>query len=246
MKTMDAKRRHELRALTEQWGLTVEKLDDLDQALTHPTYVFEKKGHGLVNNQRLEFLGDAVLGMVVADHLFKFYTDQPEGELTKMRAALVCEAALAERARALGLGRYLLLGRGEDLSGGRERPSNLADAFEAVLGALYLNTGLTDVADFIASQMTERMTSLQPGNYGDYKTMLQELVQRHGEDSVSYRIIEESGPDHQKSFVAGVSYRSHLLAQGSGGNKKEAEQKAAQTALADLHRWRQYLSENLR
>jgi len=238
---MEGKRRRELEGLIRGWEIRLESLDLLDQALTHPTYVFENKGRPLVHNQRLEFLGDAILGLVVADHLFRCHGALPEGELTKMRAALVCEASLADRGRALDLGRYLLLGRGEDLSGGRERPSNLADAFEAVLGAIYLDRGYPEAAAFIAGQMAATMSALKPGHYGDYKTTLQELVQGHGEESVSYRIIGESGPDHQKLFLAGVYYRGSLLAQGSGGNKKEAEQKAAQAAIDCLGQWRHLL-----
>lgn len=239
---MDAGRRQELNGLIQQWGIPLKRLDNLNQALTHPTYVFEKKKKGLVNNQRLEFLGDAVLGLVVGDHLFRRYPDRPEGELTKMRAALVCESSLGERAKALGLGRYLLLGRGEEMNGGRERVSVLADAFEAVMGAIYLDAGLETAADFIISQLARRIDDLNSGNYGDHKTMLQELVQSYGEESVSYQILQESGPDHQKTFVAGVTYREHFLARGSGNSKKEAEQNAAQAAIDDLDKWRLYLT----
>lgn len=194
-----------------------------------------------MHNQRLEFLGDAVLGLVVGDYLFSFYPGHPEGDLTKMRAALVCEVSLAERSRTLGLGRYLLVGRGEAISGGRERPSILADAFEAVIGAIYLDAGLETAKDFIVDQLKDAIENLDLENCGDHKTMLQELVQKYGNEGVSYLILEESGPDHQKNFVAGVKLRERILARGSGHSKKEAEQKAAQAALKELPAWQNYL-----
>ncbi|MGI6066199.1 MAG: ribonuclease III [Bacillota bacterium] len=238
---MNTKREEELRQLAQEWDLHLKDFVGFNQALTHPTYVFENKNKGLVHNQRLEFLGDAVLGLAVGEYLYSSYPQRPEGELTKMRAAVVCEAALAERARSLGLGKYLLLGRGEELSGGRNRTSILADVFEAVIGAVYLDAGWDVVKEFILKQLVDVIKNVDTDSYGDYKTMLQELVQKYGEESVSYLILKESGPDHHKKFVAGVTYRDRLLAHGSGYSKKEAEQKAAQTALRNLEVWKQYL-----
>lgn len=238
---MDAERRQELQELVQSWDISSIHLDYLNQALTHPTFVFENKNKGLAHNQRLEFLGDAVLGLAVGDHLFRQYPCRPEGDLTKMRAAVVCEASLAEQARELELGRYLLLGRGEEMSGGRDRTSILADAFEAVVGAIYLEAGLEIAKKFILNQLESAINNFDPDNYGDFKTMLQELVQKHGEESVVYRVLKESGPEHNKKFVAGVIYKEHLLAQGSGSNKKEAEQKAAREALHSLDSWRRFL-----
>ncbi|MDD4753852.1 MAG: ribonuclease III [Desulfitobacteriaceae bacterium] len=238
---MNAKREEELRQLTEGWGLDIKDFTRLNQALTHPTYVFENKHKGLAHNQRLEFLGDAVLGLAVGEYLYQSYPQRPEGELTKMRAAVVCEASLAERSRSLGLGKYLLLGRGEELSGGRNRSSILADVFEAVIGAVYLDAGWDVVKEFILKQLVDAIKNVDTDSYGDYKTMLQELVQKYGEESVSYLILKESGPDHHKKFVAGVTYHDRLLARGSGNSKKEAEQKAARAALKNLDTWKQYL-----
>jgi len=231
------KRIQALKCLVESWGIALDNWDYLDQALTHPTFVFENKGRGLVHNQRLEFLGDAVLGLAVGDYLFGRFPDRPEGDLTKMRAAVVCEASLSERAKVLNLGQFLRLGRGEELSGGRDRGSILADAFEAVIGAIYLTAGLDAAKKFILDQLKDVIDHLDMHNFGDYKTMLQELVQKTGEESVSYTILQESGPDHNKKFQAGVFYKDHLLARGTGNSKKEAEQKAAQEALQHCDSW---------
>lgn len=206
----------------------------LNTAFTHPTYVFEHAKENLESNQRLEFLGDAVLGMIVAELLYNHYPHKAEGELTKMRAALVCEPSLAELAKKLNLGDYLLLGRGEEASGGRQRVSTLADAFEAVIGALFLQAPLQQLKDFIYELFLPMLTEVKTGNYGDYKTALQELVQERYEENVSYTIVEESGPDHNKSFVAGTLFRKKIIATGTGKSKKEAEQRSAKKALEDL------------
>ncbi|MGB9887546.1 MAG: ribonuclease III [Moorellales bacterium] len=202
----------------------------LNVALTHPTYVFENRQVAEEHNQRLEFLGDAVLGMLLAEYLYLVYPDKPEGELSKMRAAVACEATLARKAKELGLGRFLLLGRGEEISGGRERPSTLADAFEAVVAAIYLACGLAAARRFVWDQLSPELESTP---YKDFKTELQELVQRRGE-SVIYRVLQEMGPDHNKRFQAGVFLKEKLLATGWGRSKKEAEQQAARGALERL------------
>jgi ribonuclease-3 len=235
---MNSERIHDLRRMAENWGVILDNYEYVNQALTHPTYVFENKNRGLKHNQRLEFLGDAVLGLAVGDFLFHEYPNHPEGDLTKMRAAVVCEASLADQARGLGLGRYLLLGRGEELNGGRERTSILADAFEAVIGAIYLTAGLKTAKNFVLKYLGEMIKRLDMENYGDYKTMLQEFVQKYGEHRVSYLILDESGPDHNKRFEAGVMYKEKLLARGTGNSKKEAEQKAAQVALKNINQWK--------
>lgn len=234
---MNSKRLQELEKLVKSWGISLESMEYLNQALTHPTYVFENKNLGLIHNQRLEFLGDAVLGVAVGDYLFRHFPTKSEGDLTKMRAAVVCESSLAKLAKNMGLGQYLLLGRGEELGGGRERPSILADAFEAVIGAIYLESGEAVVKKIVVGQLKDEINSLNPDDYGDYKTMLQELVQKHGDESVSYNIVGESGPDHNKRFISGVTYKERLLARGSGRSKKEAEQKAAQAALKNFDSW---------
>lgn len=203
----------------------------ITMALTHPSYAQEK--NTVANNQRLEFLGDAVLNLVVAEYLYNHYGRKAEGELTKIRAKVVCEDALAIFARNINLGQYLLLGRGEEMSGGRKRKSILADAVEAVIGAIYLDQGLETVQRFIITQLEELIIETASGDYYDYKSKLQELVQARDKENVSYAIIEESGPAHAKVFVAGVYYREQLLATGEGKSKKEAEQKAAQKVLQD-------------
>lgn len=202
-------------------------------ALTHPSYLFENPQSGVENNQRLEFLGDAILDFVVAEYLYLNYPDRPEGELTKMRAAVVNETTLARIAQMIKLGQELLLGKGEQVSGGRERPSILADAFESVVGAIYLQYGLQEARRMILELLKPEIAEVAEGNYGDYKTLLQEKAQRE-EAEVSYRILAEEGPDHNKRFTAGVFLQGELKGQGIGRTKKEAEQRAAQQVLEEL------------
>jgi ribonuclease III len=204
-------------------------------ALTHPSYVFENPQFGRENNQRLEFLGDAILDFVIAEYLYLNYPDRPEGELTKMRAAVVNETTLAHKAREISLGQELLLGKGEQVSGGRERPSILADAWEAVIGAIYLQYGFQEARRVILEMLKSSIEEVAQGNYGDYKTMLQEKAQRQ-EIEVSYQILVEEGPDHNKSFTAGVFLRGNLKGKGIGRTKKEAEQHAAQQVLENWGR----------
>lgn len=199
-------------------------------ALTHPSFLFENPESGRENNQRLEFLGDAILDFIVAEYLYLNYPERPEGELTKMRAAVVNETTLARIALEINLGQELLLGRGEQVSGGRERPSILADALEAVIGAIYLQYGLQEVRRVILEMLKPAIEEVAKGNYGDYKTMLQEKAQRE-ENEVTYRILAEEGPDHSKRFTAGVFLQGKLMGKGMGRTKKEAEQHAAQQVL---------------
>lgn len=204
-----------------------EKLMQL--ALMHPSYSQEK--HASHNNQRLEFLGDSVLNFVIAEYLYTHYTDKAEGELTKIRAKVVCEKALVNVARNINLGEYLLLGKGEEMSGGRKRKSILADTLEAVIGAIYLDQGFDVVKDYIIKHFNDSVKEAASGNYNDYKSRLQEYVQGKYGQNVSYKIVEESGPAHAKSFVAGVFYDNQLLTTGAGKSKKEAEQNAARKVL---------------
>ncbi|MCB8813959.1 ribonuclease III [Desulfosporosinus shakirovi] len=199
-------------------------------ALTHPSYVFENPQFGKENNQRLEFLGDAILDFVVAEYLYLSYPDRPEGELTKMRAAVVNETTLARKAHEIELGQELLLGKGELVSGGRERPSILADAWEAVIGAIYLQYGFQEARRVILELLKPSIDEVAKGNYGDYKTVLQEKAQRE-EKEVSYQILLEEGPDHNKFFTAGVFIEGDLKGKGMGRTKKEAEQHAARQVL---------------
>ncbi len=215
----------------EDKQLPYDNCELITMALTHPSYAQEKDI--VANNQRLEFLGDAVLNLVVAEYLYNHYGRKAEGELTKIRAKVVCEDALAIFARDISLGQYLLLGRGEEMSGGRRRKSILADAVEAVIAAIYLDQGLECVKSFIIAQLEGQIIEAASGDYYDYKSKLQELVQAKDKENVYYAIVEESGPAHAKVFVAEVYYRGQPLAAGEGKSKKTAEQKAAQKVLQD-------------
>ena len=205
----------------------------LEHAMTHSSYANEHRGKGLTSNERLEFLGDSVLGVVVADYLFHRYPNMPEGELTRTRAALVCEGSLYEVARSLDLGRCLRLGKGEDAGGGRKRPSILADATEAVLAAVYLDGGMEAVRAIIQTLILDREREKSVGR--DYKTALQELVQRKPGAAVSYHLVRESGPDHCRSFEMEASVDGSVIGTGAGRTKKEAEQMAAKAALEKLN-----------
>jgi ribonuclease-3 len=199
-------------------------------ALTHPSYVAEHP-RACRHNQRLEYLGDAVLGLVAAEFFFHRFPEEAEGRLTRMRAAVVCEATLAKMARKLDLGIYLRLGRGEDLSGGRQRPSVLADALEALVGAVFLDQGWAQASRFLLELLGDEMLNTARGNTRDYKTAIQELVQQRGGDTLAYCILSEVGPNHDKHFIAGVLWNGKMLGKGSGRSKKEAEQQAAKNAL---------------
>lgn len=197
-------------------------------ALTHRSYAFEHETQ--LNNERLEFLGDAVLGIVVTDVAFREFPEMPEGELAKLRAAIVNMGALADVARDLGIGRFVLLGKGEEGSGGRDKSSILADALEALLGAIYLDRGLDAVRKLIVRVFRPRMIAYVRGEGGrDYKTILQELASADLRSLPEYR-ISERGPDHQKEFTATVLVGGRELGRGEGSTKKEAEQKAAEAA----------------
>lgn len=203
----------------------------VNMALTHPSYLYEGGGNSEEHNQRLEFLGDAILGLVIADFLYQKNPGKTEGELTKMRAAVVCEPSLAWAAQHLNLGSYLLLGHGEEQMGGASRSSNLADCFEAFLGALYLSIGLEGVRPFILKVLMSKINTAAKGKFGDYKTQLQEIIQRVPNNKIEYRILEEIGPDHDKTFLAAVCLNDQELARGQGRTKKEAEQHAAKLAM---------------
>jgi ribonuclease-3 len=201
------------------------------QAITHTSYVNENKNGYLQDNERLEFLGDAVLELIVSEYLFTHYPEKSEGSLTKIRAAVICEHTLAKRAKIIRLGEFMLLGRGEEITGGRERNSLLADAFEAVIGALYLNYGLDRAKSFVLSQIVPEINCVVKGEYGwDYKTSLQEVVQRNGSANLHYKIVGETGPDHEKIFTVELFLDGVSISKGSGRSKKEAEQAAAELA----------------
>ena len=207
----------------------------LAQALVHRSY--HPEGAQMASNERLEFLGDAVLGQVVAEHLYHRFPDWPEGELTKLKAAVVSEVTLSEAARRLGLGDFLIMAKGEEQSGGRERPSLLSDALEAIIGALYLDRGLRAARALVLRILDESIRALeQDEQRRDYKTLLQELTQGRHKQPPAYRVVAEEGPDHEKTFVVEVRFGRHLLGEGVGKSKKEAEQKAAKEALEDIER----------
>jgi len=208
----------------------------LKQAFTHASYVNEHRFNQHQDNERLEFLGDAVLELTVSEYLYTLLPDRPEGELTKLRAAIVCEPSLVKFAETLGFGKYVLLGKGEELTGGRTRPALLADVFESFVGALYLDQGLEAVRGFLNQHvfpLVETDGKLQM-QMSDFKTELQELIQHHGMGSLEYRIIEERGPAHEREFVSEVFMANRSLGRGTGRSKKEAEQHAAAAALVQL------------
>jgi len=206
----------------------------LKQAFTHTSYVNEQKGARVPDNERLEFLGDAVLQLTVSEYLYRLYPDSPEGELTRLRASIVCEPSLVRFAEALEFGQIVLLGKGEEQTGGRTRPSLLADAFEAFLGALYLDQGLEAVRRFLERHMFSQLPRNGRAPLKDFKTELQEKVQQLSMGPLDYRIIEERGPAHDREFVAVVGIGNQQLGKGAGRSKKEAEQQAASQALSAL------------
>lgn len=223
----------DLSMLEEQLGYHFTDRALLENALTHSSYANENRGKATSSNERLEFLGDSVLGMVVADYLFRAHPDMPEGDLTRTRAALVCEGSLVEVAATLDLGQYLHLGHGEDLGGGRKRPSIQADAVESVIAAVYLDGGIGSARKLITHFILTDNAREQEGTR-DYKTALQELVQRESGKVLSYRLVEERGPDHAKVFEVDVDLNGSPVGAGRGRSKKEAEQMAAKAAIDTL------------
>lgn len=203
----------------------------LKRALSHTSYCNEVKSAG-ESNERLEFLGDSVLSVVVAEYLFSNYKKQQEGDLTKLRASLVCEKALAQFAKEIELGRFIMLGRGEQQNGGSERPSILSDAFEALLAAMYIDGGMEVVRPFILKFVEEELERLdKTESFHDYKTQLQEIIQRNREEELLYVLVAEEGPDHDKRFTIEVRLNSNVIGKGIGHSKKQAEQLAAKQAL---------------
>ncbi|MEW4369196.1 ribonuclease III [Paenibacillus kandeliae] len=224
----------DVKQLQQQIQIQFHNRQLLKQAFTHASYVNEHRFSQHQDNERLEFLGDAVLELTVSEYLYNEYPDRPEGELTKLRAAIVCEPSLVKFAEALDFGRYVLLGKGEELTGGRQRPALLADVFESFIGALYLDQGLDAVKSFLEKHV---FSSISPGGQlqmMDFKTELQEFTQHHNMGVLEYRIIEEKGPAHEREFVSEVYMGDESLGQGSGRSKKEAEQRAAAAALNRL------------
>ncbi len=206
--------------------------DVLMLALTHSSYANEIKEKSDDYNERLEFLGDSVLGVVISEYVFNKHHESKEGELTKMRSKIVCEATLAECAGEIELGQYMLFGKGEESTGGRTRRSILADAFEALIAALYIDGGLEVVKPIIFKLMGEKIEMAEKGLIvDDYKTHLQEIIQMNKDNKIKYELVNESGPDHQKTFTTAVKLNGNVLGTGEGKSKKESEQEAAKMAL---------------
>lgn len=218
----------EIKGLQQKLGYAFNDESLLMRALSHSSYVNENHSAG-DSNERLEFLGDSVLGFITAENFYNNYKKLPEGELTKLRAATVCEKSLAGFAQQLDLGSYLLLGKGENITGGRNRPSIQADAFEAIIAAIYLDGGMEEARKFVLKYIEEAIRQHQ--SFKDYKTMLQEVVQRNPGELVEYVLVGESGPDHDKRFAVEVHLNSNVIGKGIGKSKKRAEQEAAREAL---------------
>lgn len=218
--------------LESRIGYEFTEKDLLKEALTHSSFANENKGKNNRYNERLEFLGDSILGLIISEYLFRNFPELPEGELTKMRAKIVCEPSLADCSKNIDLGRYLMLGKGEESTGGRHRMSILADAFEALIGSIYLDGGINKVKKFILSNMHNIINDAVSGKiFTDYKTKLQEVLQIDPNTRISYEIIDEKGPDHNKTFSTQVKNNGKVIGYGKGKSKKEAEQNAAKMAL---------------
>ena len=222
-----------IKDLEKAIGYTFKNITLLQNAVTHSSYANEHWHDSLMSNERLEFLGDSILGMVVAEFLYTRYPDRPEGELTRMRADMVCETSLAEVAARVGLGEHMLLGHGEERFGGRTRASILADAVESVIAAVYLDGGMEQAKRLILSFVPDNAPTQRLRNQ-DHKTALQELVQQKKDQVLTYVLASESGPDHDKQFVTHVLLNGHIIGEGIGTSKKRSEQEAARSALEAL------------
>lgn len=225
------------RQLADKLGFDEKNAPVLMQALTHPAFYEGNRSHNAGDNQRLEFLGDAVLDLLIGEYLYHAYPEAQEGDLSKMRAYIVCEASLAEAALDLGVDQALRLGRGSEAGGDRKRPSVLADAYEAVIGAVFVAQGAPAARKLLLAQFADKMDRLTPDDYEDKKSLLQELVQSRAPHGVSYKLLATSGPDHQPHFESGVFCGKLLLGRGHGGSKKESELAAAVAALAAQSSW---------
>ncbi len=230
---MQSKRTQQLQAFCSWLGIEIKDLSLLDMALTHTSYAHEAKVNPKPqHNERIEFLGDSVLSVIVSTYMYTNFPDLNEGQLTKLRAHLVCEASLFEYAKKIRLGDFLQLGKGEELSGGRERPSLLADAFESVLGAYYLDQGFAKTQEFLLGLMQREIDFIcTHGICSDYKTRLQEYLQRDGDVDIAYKLVGSSGPEHSKVFSSEVLLQGEVIGKGEGRSKKDAEQHAAKNAL---------------
>lgn len=224
--------KRQLEQLEQKIGYSFKNKDLLKHALMHSSYANEKHYDRTRNNERLEFLGDAVLELSTSEHLYQLYPKKPEGELTKLRASLVCESTLAFCSREIELGEYLLLGKGEELTGGRERPSIVSDAMEALIGAIYLDSGFASAKEFVVRFILNDIEHKQL--FFDSKTILQEMIQGQYADTLSYELLKEEGPDHNKSYEVRAMLGKTVLGNGVGRTKKAAEQEAAYQGILYL------------
>ncbi len=226
----------EVKKFAEDNDIPVQNVELLNIALTHTSYANEHKNEVIHDNERLEFLGDAVLDLVVGEYLFLRFPAWPEGNLTRAKASAVCKPACAECAAALHVGDFLLLGKGEEMSGGRTRVSILGNAFESVIGAVYLDNNYETASRFILGHMKKFLDLIDQGAYDhDYKSDLQELVQRHGDVDIRYNVVHDEGPDHDKTIWMEIVINGTVMGTGIGKNKKEAAQNAAREAIDKIH-----------
>ncbi|SEK84215.1 RNAse III [Carnobacterium iners] len=223
-----------LKELKDDFNISFNNTAYLEEAFTHSSYVNEHRNQNIKDNERIEFLGDAVLELIISRYLFEHYPTLPEGHLTKLRARIVCEASLSLFAKDCGFDHYIRLGKGEERMDGRKRPALLCDLFESFIGALYLDQGITKVLEFLNQTMFPKIQSGAFSHVMDHKTNLQEYLQKKGEITIDYQLVEEIGPAHQKAFVVEVSAEGQILGQGQGRTKKAAEQVAAENALLNL------------
>ncbi len=228
-------RKKKLQKIQREIGYLFNDEKTLNQALVHRSYANEFRRGQVSDNERLEFLGDSVLGLVVSNYLFNQYRELSEGELSKYRSNLVCEESLSKIANRFNLGEYLLLGKGEEANGGRQRPSILADALEALIGGIYVDGGMAAVQRFIVLRFFDRETfEKEEISRKDYKTTFQEKIQKLGYGEIEYRIVREWGPDHDKSFEVEIRVGGRIFEKGKGKTKKEAEQQAAQNSIRKI------------
>ncbi|MEG0474173.1 MAG: ribonuclease III [Carnobacterium sp.] len=223
-----------LKMIKKKFGITFQNTAYLEEAFTHSSYVNEHRDQQLKDNERIEFLGDAVLELIISRYLFEHFPKLPEGKLTKLRATIVCEASLSQFAKECSFDDYIRLGKGEERMDGRKRPALLCDLFESFIGALYLDQGIDSVLRFLEQTIFPKIQSGAFSHVMDHKTNLQEYLQQKGEISIDYHLVEEIGPAHQKVFVVEVSAEGQALGQGQGKTKKAAEQVAAENALLIL------------
>ena len=231
-----------VRQFAEDNNIPVQNIQLLNTALTHTSYANEHKSEVIHDNERLEFLGDAVLDLVVGEYLFLRFPSWPEGELTRAKASAVCKPACAECAAKFRIGEYMRLGKGEEMSGGRTRISILGDAFEAVIGAIYLDNDYEVAARFILGHLKKFLDIIDQGDYDhDYKSDLQELVQKYGDVCIRYDVVHDEGPDHDKTIWMEISINGKHMGRGIGKSKKEAAQRAAKEAIERIQKgesWR--------